>query len=123
MRERLGRLLLVVAAISLSCQLLAPVGAFRAVAQASSDPLAFATVCTGQHDGAAPQTPSGDSDRKCCGFCAAAQSGTAALDPPTIAYAVLQQRYQRVAWLPGKQLVVPQRIGSNAQARAPPPVA
>jgi hypothetical protein len=119
MRQWLGRLLPVVAT-ALLVQVLAPVGAFRAFAQAVSDPLAVALVCTGQHDGAAPEAPSGEGDRKCCGCCVAAQSGTAALDPPPIAFALLQRRYQRVAWLHSEQFVAPRRIGSNSQARAPP---
>jgi len=122
MRHWLGRLLPVVA-IALLVQVLAPIGAFRAVAHAASDPLAFAMVCSGEHEGAAQDLPSGDADHNCCGFCAAAQGGTAALNPPAIAYAVLQRSYRRVVWLHKKQLVAPQRIGSNSQARAPPFVA
>jgi hypothetical protein len=122
MRHWLERLLPVVA-IALLVQVLAPVGAFRAVAQAAVDPLAFATVCTGQHDAGAQDLPAGDADHNCCGFCAAAHGGSAALDPPTIAFSVLPRRYQRVVWPHRRQFVAPQRIGSNSQARAPPLVA
>lgn len=123
MRRWLGQLLPVVV-IALLVQVLAPVGAFRAMAQAVSDPLGHSAICSGLHDPADPAAPAGATtrDSQCCAFCAGAHSAAAALDPPVPTFVVLQRRYQRVAWLQRGDAPAPWRIGSNAQARAPPSV-
>ncbi len=120
MRRRLGRYLPLVA-MALLVQLMAPIGAFRAVAQAIADPLSMAAICSGLHGSDEPSAPAGSTepDSKCCGFCAAAESG-GALNPPTPAFVALQRVYQRVVWLQPIAAPTPLGAGSNAQARAPP---
>ncbi|ABD87974.1 conserved hypothetical protein [Rhodopseudomonas palustris BisB18] len=120
MRRRLGYLPLV--AMALLVQLIAPIGAVRAVAQAISDPLSLSAICSGLHDSDQPSAPAGpaEPDSKCCGFCAAAQAGGAALNPPAPSFVALQRQYQRVLWLQATPAPTPLRAGSNAQARAPP---
>lgn len=103
-------------------QLMAPIGAFRAVAQAVSDPLAMASICSGMSAGEGQTMPSGapSTHADCCAFCATAHGGVAVIDPPMPVFVTLQRQYQRVVWLQSTDAVSAVRIGSNAQARAPP---
>jgi hypothetical protein len=103
-------------------QLLAPVGAFRAVAHAVSDPLAMAPICSGMTGAEGQTAPSHTSDAHadCCAFCAAGHSGTAVIDPPAPVFVSLQRRYQRVFWLEAIEVMSTVRVGSNTKARAPP---
>jgi hypothetical protein len=121
-------------------QLMAPIGAFRAVAQAVSDPLAMASICSGMSasEGQAMPSHTPDSHADCCAFCAAGHGGTpsprgvgggpapppppptAVIDPPLPVFVHLQRQYQRVVWLESTDAVSAVRVGSNAQARAPP---
>jgi hypothetical protein len=103
-------------------QLMAPIGAFRAVAQAVSDPLAMASICSGMTDSEGQATPSHApaAHADCCAFCAAGHGGAALIDPPIPVFVHLQRLYQRVVWLQSTDAAPAVRIGSNAQARAPP---
>jgi hypothetical protein len=104
-------------------QLFAPIAAFRVVAYATTDPLYLASICsdmTSSSDGqtAPAQTPHSHGD--CCAFCGAGHVGTVALDPPPLIFVQLQRQYQRVSWLEAADPMPAVRVGSNAQARAPP---
>src|SRR3954451_25286880 len=100
MRRRLEYYIPIVL-FALLVQLVAPIGAFRAVAQAVSDPLAMAPICTGMTSGDGQTMPSHGpaSQADCCGFCAAGHSGVAVIDSPAPVFVVLQRLYQRVVWL------------------------
>ena len=122
MRRRLAALVPILL-LSIMVQLLAPIGAFRVVAQAVSDPLYLATICSGmsspQDDSqAAPVTPQHGAN--CCGFCSVGHGGVVAVDPPPLIFVILQREYRLIAWLEAAEPLPPPRIGSNAQARAPP---
>jgi hypothetical protein len=121
MRRRL-ELFIPIVLFAVLVQLMAPIGAFRAVAQAVSDPLAMASICSGMSTGEGQGTPSHApaAHADCCAFCAAAHGGIAVLDPPMPVFVTLQRQYQRVVWLQSTDAVSAVRIGSNAQARAPP---
>ena len=56
----------------------------------------------------------------CCVFCAAGHGGSIAVDPPPLIFVSLQRHYQRVSWLEAADPMPTVRVGSNAQARAPP---
>ncbi|WKA31715.1 DUF2946 domain-containing protein [Bradyrhizobium roseum] len=123
MRRRLEALIPIVL-FAITVQLLAPIAAFRVVANAVSDPLYMASICAGmasardgsQTDPAKAQHHSG----KCCAVCAAGQGGALAIDPPSPVFVTLQRNYQLVSWLEAAKPQPPLRVGSNAQARAPP---
>lgn len=103
-------------------QLIAPIGAFRAVAKTVSDPLAMAPTCSGMTTAEGQTMPAHtpDAHADCCAFCAAGHGGVAAFDTPTPVHANLQRQYQRVVWLEATDVVPAVRVGSNTQARAPP---
>ena len=122
MRRRLEALVPIVL-LAVLVQLMAPIAAFRVVAYATSDPLYMASIC-------ADMTPSSDtqsapnktqhSHGDCCAFCGAGHGGTVALDPPPLIFVTLQRQYQRISWLEAADPMPATRVGSNAQARAPP---
>lgn len=122
MRRRLGVFIPIVM-LAILVQIFAPVAAFRLVANAVSDPLSMGPICSEMMSPAAdPLTdPLQKSHGGCCVFCAAGHSVvTAAVDPPPFVFVVLQRQFQRVSWLEAANLTTIVRIGSNAQARAPP---
>jgi hypothetical protein len=122
MRRRLEAFVPIVL-LAVLVQLMAPIAAFRVVAYATSDPLYMASIC-------ADMTPSSDaqsapnktqhSHGECCAFCGAGHGGTVALDPPPLIFVTLQRQYQRISWLEAADPMPAIRVGSNAQARAPP---
>jgi hypothetical protein len=122
MRRRL-ELLIPIVLLAIAVQLFAPIAAFRAFAYAVNDPLYMATICTdmgGAADDAqtAPartQHHNGD----CCAFCAGGHGGGTALQPPPV-FVTLHRQYQRLSWLQATDAMLAPRVGSNAQARAPP---
>lgn len=105
-------------------QLMAPIAAFRVVAYAATDPLYMASICSGMTSGDAQTSPSktGHSQGGCCAFCAAGHGGGVAIDPPPVIFVTLQRLYQQVSWLEAADPMPSVRVGSNAQARAPPSV-
>ena len=124
------RPILPVAAIALWLQLLAPVMACQAVANAAADPISFAELCGAQHfsqlapfdrdAGPSSSDPASSSDHACCAFCAASHSGALPVDPAREGAAVLrfgsaQQQLlsTQPRWSRGEQ-------GSANRARAPP---
>lgn len=125
MRRRLGALIPIVL-LAAMVQLIAPIAAFRVVANAISDPLYMATICsemTSPQDDVqtAPATPQ-HHNGSCCAACAAGHGGAVAIDPPPLVFVILQREYQLVSWLEAAEPMPPLRGGSNAQARAPPSI-
>ncbi len=126
MRRRL-ELLLPIVLLAILVQLLAPIAAFRAFAYAANDPLYMASICSeagmtaddAQTAPAKTQHDRGD----CCAFCAAGHGGATALQPPPLVFVSLQRLFQRVSWLEAADPMPASRVGSNAQARAPPQAA
>jgi len=67
---------------SIMAQLLAPIGAFRAVARAVSDPLYMATICSGMasaQDASQTTTITPQHGANCCGFCGVSHGGAVAV--------------------------------------------
>lgn len=123
MRRRLEALIPIVL-LAIMVQLLAPIAAFRFVANAVSDPLYMASICEGvasSQDGSqtAPAKTQHHSG-KCCAVCAAGHGGALAINPPSPVFVTLQRHYQLVSWLEAAKPKASARVGSNAQARAPP---
>jgi hypothetical protein len=121
MRRRL-ELFIPIVLFAVMVQLLAPIGAFRAVAQLMSDPIAMAPMCSGMvaTDGQSAPSMTPENHVKCCAFCAGGHGAIAVIDPPAPVFVHLQRQYQRVVWLETIDVVPAIRPGSNAQARAPP---
>ena len=111
--------------LSIMVQLLAPIGAFRVVAQAVSDPLYLATICSGMassQDASHTTTVQPQHGANCCGFCGVSHGGAVAVDPPPFVFVVLQRQYRLVAWLEAADPMPKVRAASHAQARAPPSI-
>jgi Protein of unknown function (DUF2946) len=122
MRRRL-EIFIPIVLLSIMVQLLAPIGAFRAVAHAVSDPLYMAAICSGvasSQDDSQTTTAKAPHAANCCGFCSVSHGGAVAVDPPPLIFVVLQRQYQLITWLEAAHHVPPARAGSHAQARAPP---
>jgi len=123
MRRRL-EVLIPIVLVSILVQIVAPIAAFRAVADATSDPLAVATICTDLASVASAQdgqkSPANTQHaHHCCAFCGAGHGGAVPINPPQI-FVTLQRQYQRISWLEAADRVPAIPTGSNAQARAPP---
>jgi hypothetical protein len=122
MRRRLEAFIPIVL-FSIMVQLLAPIGAFRAVAHAVSDPLYMATICSGMasaQDASQTSTAKPQHGANCCGFCSVSHGGAVAVDPPPLIFVILQRQYRLITWLEAAEPMPPARAGSHAQARAPP---
>jgi hypothetical protein len=120
MRRRLQKFLPIVL-IALMVQILAPVAACWAAAVAASDPLRTTEIC---HDSASVSgDQQGDQRGRHGGGCAICclASANASLDTPTpAAFDAPYREIARVAWREQAVDLSAVRIGSNAQARAPP---
>ena len=124
MRRRL-EVFIPIVLFSIMVQLLAPIGAFRAVAHAVSDPLYLATICSGMassQDASHTTTVQPQHGANCCGFCSVGHGGAVAVDPPPLIFVALERQYRLVAWLEAAEPMPPMRAGSNTQARAPPSI-
>ena len=122
MRRRL-EIFIPIVLLSILVQLFAPIAAFRMVAHAATDPLSMASICTEMASSADAQTAPAKTQHNhgdCCVFCAAGHGGAAAIEPPPLIFVSLQRQYQHVAWLEAADAMPAGRVGSNAQARAPP---
>src|SRR5690242_1025849 len=124
MRRRL-EVLIPIVLVSILVQIVAPIAAFRAVADATSDPLAIAAICTDIASVASAQggekSPANTHHaHQCCAFCGAGHGGAVPINPPQPVFVALQRQYQRLSWLEAGDHVPANRAGSNAQARAPP---
>ena len=124
MRRRL-EVLIPIVLVAILVQIVAPIAAFRAVADATSDPLAMAAICTdmasmasSRDDQKTPaETPHA---HQCCAFCGAGHGGAVPVNPPQPVFVTLERQYQRISWLEAADRIPAIRAGSNAQARAPP---
>lgn len=121
MRRRLETFIPIVL-FAVLVQLLAPIGAFRAVASTVSDPLAMAPICSGMAS-ASDNPAAPDMSAHCCAYCACAHAATIAMASPPPGFVRLQRSFQQVAWFEAARAVLALRVGSNAQARAPPAIA
>jgi hypothetical protein len=123
MRRRL-EVFIPIVLLSILVQLFAPVAAFRVVANAVTDPLYMASICTEMSSGDAHTAPAKTQHDhgNCCMFCAAGHASAFAIDPPSLIFVSLQRRYQLVSWLEAAEPMPAVRIGSNTQARAPPSI-
>lgn len=126
MRRRL-ELLIPIVLLAIAVQLFAPIAAFRAFAYAVNDPLYMASICTDMGAAAddAQSAPAGTKHHNgdCCAFCAGGHGGGTALQsPPPAVFAILHRQYQRLSWLETAEAMPTIRVGSNAQARAPPAI-
>jgi hypothetical protein len=121
MRRRLQRFFPVVL-IALMVQILAPIGACWAAAFATSDPLKLAEICHSDSAAAAGQTDRGDHHLHdgACSICCTTQASASLDTPQAVIVAAPPRRVARIVWLDAAQDRSPPRIGSNAQARAPP---
>src|ERR1700691_4326412 len=122
MRRRLEAFIPIVM-LAILVQLFAPIAAFRVVAYATTDPLYLASICSdmtfaSDTQTAPAKTPHSHSD--CCAFCGAGHGGAVALDSPPLIFVHLQRQCQRVSCLEAADQMPAVRVGSNAQARAPP---
>jgi len=124
MRQRLEVFIPIVMLAGL-VQLMAPIAAFRVVAYATTDPLYLASICSGMTSTSDAQTdPAGTPHRHgdCCAYCVGSHAGAVAVDPPPLIFVSLQRQYQQILWLEAAEAIPVFRVGSNAQARAPPPL-
>jgi Protein of unknown function (DUF2946) len=122
MRRRLEAFIPIVL-LAVLVQLIAPIAAFRVVAFAVSDPLYMASICsemTPSQDAQSAPAKTQHNHAECCAFCGAGHGGSVAIDPPPLIFVTLQRQYQKVSWLSVAEPMPTIRIGSNAQARAPP---
>lgn len=124
MRRRLEAFIPIVV-LAVLVQLIAPIAAFRVVAYATNDPLYLASICSGMTS--ASKTPADPAKTQhqhsdCCAFCVGGHGGAIAVDPPPLIFVSLQRSYQQISWLEAAEAMPVFRAGSNAQARAPPPL-
>ena len=118
MRRRLQAFIPIVL-LAVLVQLVAPIAALRVVADAVSDPLHFASICSGMtsSDGDSQTAPAKTKNHSPTG-----QAGTPVIDPPPLVFVARQREYQLISWLEAADPMAAVRIGSNAQARAPPSI-
>jgi hypothetical protein len=124
MRRRLEAFIPIVL-LAVLVQWMAPIAAFRVVAHAATDPLYMASICSGMTSSSDAQTNPGNTQHRhadCCVFCAGGHGGSVAIDSPPLVFVTLQRQYQQVLWLEAAEAIPVFRVGSNAQARAPPPL-
>jgi hypothetical protein len=122
MRRRLEAFVPIVL-LSILVQLFAPIAAFRVVAYAVSDPFYLASICAETASSPDAQTAPARTQHDhgdCCVLCAAGHGGATAVEPPPLIFVSLQRQYQLVSWLEAADPMPAERVGSNAQARAPP---
>jgi hypothetical protein len=123
MRPRLAKFFPIVL-IALLVQIFAPIGATWAASIGASDPLHGAMICSGDMSSSTGQTDQTGQPRAhegCCSVCSVAHSG-APLDAPQTAVAISYRSFLRVVWHDAAPVLSGARIGSQAQARAPPSI-
>lgn len=124
MRRRL-EVFIPIVVLAVLVQLIAPIAAFRVVAYATTDPLYLASICSGMTSASDTQTDPAKTQHQhggCCAFCVGSHGGAVAVDPPPLIFVSLQRQYQQISWLEAAEAMPVFRVGSNAQARAPPPL-
>ncbi len=124
MRRRL-EVFIPIVMLAVLAQLMTPIAVFRVVAYATTDPLYLASICADMTSASDAQTdPAGKSHHHgdCCAFCVGSHGGAVAVDPPPLIFVSLQRHYQQISWLEATEAIPVFRVGSNTQARAPPPL-
>ncbi len=95
MRRRL-EVFIPIVLLAILAQLMAPIAAFRVVANAVSDPLYMATICSGMASSqdASPTAPAKTQHdgANCCAVCAVGHGGAVAVDQPPLVFVVLSRR-------------------------------
>jgi len=124
MRRRLKSFLPIVL-FALAVQIFAPIGACWAASIAASDPLARAVIC---HGNAAPGTAQSDqtgphqAHNGCCSVCSVLHTGAPVDTPQTALIFAFDRQPEAVDWHAFALDPAGSRIGSPAQARAPPAI-
>ncbi len=121
MRGRLERCFPIIL-LALVMQILAPIAACWTINTAVADELQSASIC---HSG----TPTGSSDQDrepyahdgLCTICVS-HAAAALAAPKPVAFVQLARQFRPVRWPDAELTPSPSRIGSNSQARAPPPL-
>jgi DUF2946 family protein len=124
MRRRL-EVFIPIVVLAVLVQLIAPIAAFRVVAYATTDPLYLASICTGMTSGSESRADPAKTQHQhgdCCAFCVGSHGGAVAVDTPPLIFVSLQRLYQQISWLEPAEAMPVFRVGSNSQARAPPPL-
>ncbi len=122
MRRRLHKFLPIVM-IALMVQIFAPIAACWAAAIAASDPLGAAEIC---HDASGTAGLPGDQNGQhrehggMCSICCLASASASVDTSAPVALANLYRDSARAIWHEQAPHLSSARIGSNAQARAPP---
>jgi hypothetical protein len=122
MRARLHKYLPIFL-IALLVQVLAPIGASWAAAVAASDPLSAAEIC--HSIGFATDQPTDQGGQRSehnggCSICCLGSASGSIDTPAPMAFAAPHRELARVAWHEQTPDHSAFRVGSNAQARAPP---
>jgi len=112
--------------LALLVQIFAPIGASWAAAVAASDPLSAAAICHSSGS-AADQQPTDQGGRpnehgSGCSICCLANTSASGFigTPAPAAFAAPYRELTRVVWQGQTPDLSAFRVGSNAQARAPP---
>ena len=122
MRRRLKSFLPIVL-MALIVQIFAPIGATWAASIAASDPLAAAVICHGNAASIPGQTDQTSGHRAhdgCCSVCSVLHTGAPVDAPQTAAAIAVDREPGRVVWVEFTPDRFGSRLGSHAQARAPP---
>jgi hypothetical protein len=122
MRPRLQKYLPIFL-IALLVQVLAPIGVCWAAAVAASDPLSAAEIC--HNNGFAIDQPTDQGGQHSehdsgCSICCLVSASASIDTPKVVALAAPYRELVRVAWHDQRLDLSALRVGSNAQARAPP---
>jgi DUF2946 family protein len=122
MRRRLQKYLPIVL-IALTVQLLAPIAVSWAAAMVAADPIGAAEICHSLPAAPDPAQSDPNADHAhagACPICCVAQAGVSLDAPQAVVVPVPYRMAVRVVWHDQLSELVHSRIGSNAQARAPP---
>jgi hypothetical protein len=107
--------------IALMVQILAPIGASWAFASAVADPLAAAEICLShspaQGDEGGQQQ---NHDASCLICCSLGASSAALATPEPTVWVAPDRSVSAIVWRDRDPHLTDSRVGSNAQARAPP---
>lgn len=109
--------------IALMVQILAPIGASWAFAAAVSDPLAAAEICLSHSPESGDEGGQQQSHDASCLICCAFNTGAASFSTPEpAAWAAPYRPVSDIVWRDSAPQLADSRIGSNANARAPPSI-
>jgi hypothetical protein len=123
MRRRLRNFLPIVL-LALTAQILAPIAVSWVASIALGDPLRAAEICSSglaSGTGRSDQTGAPRVHDGACSICCVAHA-SASVDTPQTPVATPYRRFERVVWFDRAPDLFGSRTGSNAQARAPPPL-